>query len=128
MTEDINNCITITKKTSKETLTINQKYVGIKEGQNNKMALHYKAPMHETVELEKFFENFNPTDKLNINIGGTGDVTVNYRGVIAGKSNNLPDDYDYQILMLEELKCPKNWEFRPGKSSRFVNKLAREKQ
>lgn len=126
---NISQFIILKKIKSGETLKLDQKYVGIKSRQDKVMAIHYKAPMEKTIELERFFENFSPIEKIKLDIGETGGIGVNYRGMVKGKDNNLPEDYDYQILMLEEFKCPKKEEYLPPKkSSRFVNKLAKEKR
>ena len=128
MDSDISDYIILEKTKSKEQLKIKQEYVGIKSRQDRTMAIHYKAPMEDTIELERFFDSFNPIEKINLDIGGTGAIGTNYRGMLKGKDNNLPEDFDYQILMLEEFKCPKKDEFRQvTQSSRFDNKLAREK-
>ena len=87
---------------------------------NKVMAIHYKAPMERTIELEMFFENFNPIDRINYDIGGTGWVGANFRGLIDGKDDSLQVDYDYKILMLEEYKCPTKVELKNLKrSSKF---------
>jgi hypothetical protein len=121
---DISEYITF-KKQSGETLKIYQKYVGIKARPDRTMAIHYKAPIENAIELEKFFENFSTIEKLKMDIGDTGFIGVNYRGLIAGKDKNLPEDYDYQVLLVEEFKCPKKEEYKNIKHmSRFRNKLA----
>ncbi len=128
MSNEITEYITLEKIKSGEKIKLNQKYVGIKSRQDRTMAIHYKAPLLDTIELERFFENFNPIEKIRMDIGDTGAIGTNFRGLVAGKDKNLPEDYDYQILMLEEFKCPKKEELKNiKKSSRFVNKLARER-
>jgi len=113
---DISDYITLKKTKSGDTLSIEQKYVKVRSNTNKVLAIHYKAPMYLTAELEMYFDNFSTIDKLNLNIGDTGWIGVNYRGLIDGKANDLPEDYDYKILMLEEHKCPKP-EYRAVKRS-----------
>ena len=113
------------KRTNGEILKVNQKYVGIRARQDGTMAIHYKAPMEDTIEMEKFFDKFTNIEKLKMDIGDTGYIGVNYRGLIQGKSNVLPENYDYLVLLVEEFKCPKKEEYKNmKKSSKFRNKLA----
>ena len=65
---DISPYITLTKVRSGERLQIEQKYVKIREGQNKVMAVSYQAPIYEIIELERFFENFPPSEKIKFNI------------------------------------------------------------
>ena len=117
---DINPFFTIKKVREGDELKMDQKFLKIRMNSNKVMAIHYKAPMERTIELEMFFENFNPIDRINYDIGGTGWVGANFRGLIDGKDDSLPVDYDYKILMLEEYKCPTRVELKNLKrSSKF---------
>ena len=118
---EISPYITMTKVRSGEKLQIEQKYVKIREGQNKLMAVSYQAPIYEIVELERFFEDF---EKIKFNIGGTGSVGVNFRGIIEGGQKNFSKNIDHKIILLEEYKCPKKDEYAiPKRSSRFVPKV-----
>ena len=115
---EISPYITLTKVRSGERLQIEQKYVKIREGQNKVMAVSYQAPIYEIIELERFFE------KIKFNIGGTGSVGVNFRGIIEGGQKNFSKNIDHKIILLEEYKCPKKDEYTiPKRSSRFVPKV-----
>ncbi|MDO4757551.1 MAG: hypothetical protein Q4A54_14485, partial [Parabacteroides sp.] len=117
---DINPFFTIKKVREGDELKMDQKFIKIRMNSNKVMAIHYKAPMERTIELEMFFEDFNPIDRINYDIGGTGWVGANFRGLIDGKDDSLPVDYDYKILMLEEYKCPTKVELKNLKrSSKF---------
>ena len=117
---DINPFFTIKKVREDDELKMDQKFIKIRMNSNKVMAIHYKAPMERTIELEMFFENFNPIDRINYDIGGTGWLGANFRGLIDGKDDSLPVDYDYKILMLEEYKCPTRVELKNLKrSSKF---------
>ena len=117
---EINPFFTIKKVRGGEELKMDQKFIKIRMNSNKVMAIHYKAPMERTIELEMFFEKFNPIDRINYDIGGTGWVGANFRGLIDGKDDSLPIDYDYKILMLEEYKCPTKVELKEMKrSSKF---------
>ena len=117
---EINPFFTIKKVREGDELKMNQKFIKIRMNSNKVMAIHYKAPMERTIELEMFFEEFNAIDRINYDIGGTGWVGANFRGLIDGKDDSLPIDYDYKILMLEEYKCPTKVELKSMKrSSKF---------
>lgn len=119
--------ITMTKVRSGEKLQIEQKYVKIREGQNKLMAVSYQAPIYEMVELERFFEDFAPSEKIKFNIGGTGSIGVNFRGIIEGGQKNFSKNIDHKIILLEEYKCPKKDEYAiPKRSSKFVPKVAQK--
>ena len=109
---EISPYITMTKVRSGEKLQIEQKYVKIREGQNKVMAVSYQAPIYEIVELERFFEDFAPSEKIN------------FRGIIEGGQKNFSKNIDHKIILLEEYKCPKKDEYAiPKRSSRFVPKV-----
>ena len=117
---DINPFFILKKIREGEELKMDQKNIKIRMNSDKVMAIHYKAPMERTIELEMFFDKFNPIDRINYNIGGTGWVGANFRGIIDGKDADLPIDYDYKILMLEEYKCPTKVELKNLKrSSKF---------
>lgn len=124
---EISPYITMTKVRSGEKLQIEQKYVKIREGQNKLMAVSYQAPIYEMVELERFFDNFAPSEKIKFNIGGTGSFGVNFRGIIEGNQKNFSKNIDHKIIFLEEYKCPKKDEYIiPKRSSKFVPKVAQK--
>ena len=126
---EISPYITMTKVRSGEKLQIEQKYVKIREGQNKLMAVSYQAPIYEIVELERFFEDFASSEKIKFNIGGTGSIGVNFRGIIEGGQKNFSKNIDHKIILLEEYKCPKKDEYAiPKRSSRFVPKVVQKSQ
>ena len=117
---DINPFFTIKKVREGDELKMDQKFIKIRMNSNKVMAIHFKAPMERTIELDMFFEDFNHIDRINYDIGGTGWIGANFRGLIDGKDDSLPVDYDYKILMLEEYKCPTKVELKNLKrSSKF---------
>ena len=124
---EISPYIAMTKVRSGEKLQIEQKYVKIREGQNKLMAVSYQAPIYEMVELERFFEDFAPSEKIKFNIGGTGSIGVNFRGIIEGGQKNFSKNIDHKIILLEEYNCPKKDEYAiPKRSSKFVPKVAQK--
>lgn len=117
---DIDPYFILQKLREGDELRMEQKYIKIRMNSDKVMAIHYKAPMERTIELEMFFDKFNPIDRVNYNIGGTGWAGSNFRGLIDGKDESLPIDYGYKILMLEEYKCPTKVELKHLKrSSKF---------
>ena len=93
---------------------------GLMEHIVNKYWYKFSYGIFTDEQLEMFFEDFNPIDRINYDIGGTGWVGANFRGLIDGKDDSLPVDYDYKILMLEEYKCPTKVELKNIKrSSKF---------
>ena len=40
-----------------------------------------------------------------MDIGGTGEFTVSFRGLVDGKGKNLPQNLDHKIILLQEPKC-----------------------
>ena len=37
-----------------------------------------------------------------MDIGGTGDFTVSFRGIVEGKGKNFPQNLDHRIILLQE--------------------------
>lgn len=124
MDNDISPYIVITKVKSGKQLQVRQDQVQIRENQNGLMAFSYKAPLFDTMEFEDFFSDFNSSEKLNVNIGGTGEFGVNFRGMIEGKEKNFSRNIDHKILLLEEFKCSSKYDinFWAKGKSRFVPK------
>lgn len=117
---EISPFFTIKKIREGDSIQLDQKYIKVRSNTDKVIAIHYKAPIERTIELEMFFEDYNPIERLNYNIGDTGWVGANFRGLIDGKDKSLPVDYDYKILLLEEYKCLSKVELKHVKrSSKF---------
>lgn len=115
------NSIRITEMNGDESIEIPESYVKLREGQNKLLAFNIKAPLFETAEIQKFFEGFNSSDKFNVNIAGTGDFSVNFRGIIDGKEKNFSQNTDHIILLLEEFYNPSKDEYKNFKRvSKFM--------
>lgn len=119
---DDEDYIKITKTKNNESIEVLQDYVRLRESTNNRlMAFNIKAPLFETAEIERFFEGFNSSEKLDINIGGTGNFGVNFRGIIDGKEKNLSQNIDHIIILLEKFYCPSAEELKRAKRvSKFM--------
>jgi len=99
------NKIKLTLKKTNESIDLDQRRAHIRENQNGLMALSYVAPVFETMELERFFDNVLASEKLDMNIGDTGDFTVSFRGLVEGKEKNFPQNLDHKIILLQEPTC-----------------------
>lgn len=125
----IDSILTLKKSFSKETLELDAELVKIQEKSDNVLAIHYKAPMYKTVELEMFLDNLNQIETLTLDIGHTGELNVRYRGLIDAKDDFLPNYYDHKILLLQESKCPKKEDLKNIKpTSKFIPNYTISKQ
>ena len=121
LSSEISNKIRITNVKTREFIDISQRRVKIRENQNGLMALSYKAPLFEMMDIEDFFDNLDSSGKLTVNIGGTGEFGVNFRGLIEGKEKNFSRNLDHKLILLENHKCPKPGEYiQVKRSSKFV--------
>lgn len=87
------------------TLVLDSRRVQIRENQNGVMAVSYVAPIFEAIDLENFFDDVIGSEKLTMDIGGSGEFTVSFRGIVEGKSKNFPQNLDHKIILLQEPKC-----------------------
>ncbi|WP_407453168.1 hypothetical protein [Methanobrevibacter sp.] len=99
------NYIKITSKKTNDFIKLDQRRVKIRENENGLMAISYVAPVFEIMDLDDFFSDVISSEKLNMDIGETGDFTVSYRGIIDGKGKNLPQNLDHKIILLQEPTC-----------------------
>ena len=74
---EISPFFTIKKVRAGDELKMDQKYIKIRSNSDKVIAIHYKAPMERTIELEMFFDSFNAIDRINYDIGGTGWIGAN---------------------------------------------------
>ena len=118
---EISDKIRITNVKTKEFIEIDQERVQIRENLNGLMAFSYKAPLFEMMDLEDFFDNLDSSGKLTVDIGGTGEFGVNFRGLIDGKERNYSQNLDHKLILLENHKCPKPGEYiQVKRTSKFV--------
>ena len=85
---EIESNIKFTKINSGDSIKIEQQYVKLREGQNKIMTFSYKAPIFEMIEFERFFEDMPTSERINVNIGGTGDIGAQFSGNIERKEKN----------------------------------------
>lgn len=121
---EITPYIEFKKVNSGDSIKIEQQYVKLREGQNKIMTFSYKAPIFEMIEFERFFEDTLTSERINVDIGGTGDIGAHFRGIIEGKDKNYSQNMDHKILLLEEYKCPSKEDLKKIKpTSRFVKRV-----
>ena len=84
---------------------IDQKYVGLKMKENNILSFNFRVPGELKDEVVAYFKRFKLGEPIMVDIGGTGDTTVSFRGIIDGKGKNLPQNLDHKIILLQEPTC-----------------------
>jgi len=100
---EFSNIIKITKSNG-ESIELDQSRVKIRENENGLMGISYVAPVFESMDLEKFFDEVLSSENLMMDIGGTGDFEVSFRGLVEGKGKNFPQNLDHKIILLQEPK------------------------
>ena len=97
--------IKISRKDDGKSIEIHEDYVRIRENEKKLMVLNVKAPIFETAEIERFFEGFNASERLMLNICDKGNIEVKFRGLIEGKEKNFSLNMDHKLILLEEAHC-----------------------
>lgn len=97
------NTIKITKSDG-NSIELDQRRVKIRENENGLMGVSYVAPVFESMDLENFFEEVISSEILMMDISGTGDFKVSFRGLVDGKGKNFPQNLDHKIILLQEPK------------------------
>jgi len=100
---EFSNIIKITKSNG-ESIELDQSRVKIRENEKGLMGISYVAPVFESMDLEKFFDEVLSSENLMMDIGGTGDFEVSFRGLVEGKGKNFPQNLDHKIILLQEPK------------------------
>ena len=57
------------------------------------------------MDVENFFDEVISSEKLALDIGGTGESRVSYRGMVDGKEKNFPQNLDHKIILLQKPTC-----------------------
>lgn len=93
---------------------IDQKYVGLKMKENNILSFNFRVPGSLVDDVEGYFKRFKLGEPIMVDIGGTGDIKCDFKGVSPVlKSKEEIDRYfisatlqeDKQYNPLEEEKC-----------------------
>ena len=112
-TSDIGNNV-IFKKQLGLNYEIDQKYVGLKMKENNILSFNFRVPGDLKDEVEGYFKRFKMSEPILVDIGGTGDIRCEFKGLSPVlKSKDELDKYfisatlqeDKQYNPLEEEKC-----------------------
>ncbi|WP_458405318.1 hypothetical protein [Methanobrevibacter sp.] len=103
---EFSNKIKLTIRRTGESFELDQRRVKIRENKNGLMAVSYVAPIFEIMDLENFFDEVLSSEKINMDIGGTGEFIVSFRGIIDGKGKNFPKNLDHKIILLQEPTSP----------------------
>ena len=53
---------------------------------------------------DDFFEDVLTSEEVMMDIGGTGDYNVRFRGLVDGKGKNFPQNFEHKIILLQEPK------------------------
>lgn len=91
-------------KSNGESIELDQRRAHLRENENGLMGLSYVAPVFEAMDLEKFFDEVIASENLMMDISGTGDFKVSFRGIVEGKGKNFPQNLDHKIILLQEPK------------------------
>ncbi len=70
------------------------------------MAVSYVGPVFEIMDIENFFDNLLSSEKMGMDIGGSGEFAVSFRGLVEGNKKNFPQNLDHKIILLQEFKYP----------------------
>ena len=100
---EFTDIIKITKSNG-ESIELDQKRIRIREKENGLMALSYVAPVFESMDIEDFFDDIVTSEEVMMDIGGTGDYNVRFRGLVDGKGKNFPQNFEHKIILLQEPK------------------------
>lgn len=93
---------------------IDQRYVGLKMKENNILSFNFRVPETLKDEVEEYFKRFKLGEPILVDIGGTGDIKCDFKGLSPVlKNKDEFDQYfisatlqeDKQYNPLEEEKC-----------------------
>ena len=101
--DEFSDIIKITKGNG-QSIELDQRRIKIRENKNGLMGISYVAPAFESMDIEDFFEGVITSEEVYMDIGGTGDYKVRFRGLVEGKGKNFPQNLDHKIILLQEPK------------------------
>ena len=93
---------------------IDQKYVGLKMKENNILSFNFRVPGELKDEVEAYFRRFKLGEPILVDIGGTGDIKCDFKGISPVLKNK--DEFDQYFISatlqedktydpIEEEKC-----------------------
>ena len=72
---------------------IDQKYVGLKMKENNILSFNFRVPGSLIDEVEAYFKRFKLGEPIMVDIGGTGDIKCDFKGISPVLKNNFLNCY-----------------------------------
>ena len=99
---DIGNNV-IFKKQLGLNFEIDQKYVGLKMKENNILSFNFRIPGELKDEVEGYFKRFKMGEPILVDIGGTGDIRCEFKGLSPVlKNKNELDQYFISATLQED--------------------------
>ena len=101
-TSDIGNNV-VFKKQLGLNYEIDQKYVGLKMKENNILSFNFRAPGDMINEVEDYFKRFKMGEPILVDIGGTGDIRCEFKGLSPVlKNKDALDQYFISATLQED--------------------------
>ena len=75
---------------------IDQKYVGLKMKENNILSFNFRVPGELKDEIEEYFRRFKSGEPILVDIGGTGDIKCDFKGISPVLKNK--DEFDQYFI------------------------------
>ena len=83
---------------------IDQKYVGLKMKENNILSFNFRVPGELKDEIEEYFRRFKLGEPILVDIGGTGDIKCDFKGISPVLKNKDEFDQYFISAILQEDK------------------------
>ena len=75
---------------------IEQKYVGLKMKENNILSFNFRVPGELKDKIEEYFRRFKLGEPILVDIGGTGDIKCDFKGISPVLKNK--DEFDQYFI------------------------------
>ena len=75
---------------------IDQKYVGLKMKENNILSFNFRVRGELKDEIEEYFRRFKLGEPILVDIGGTGDIKCDFKGISPVLKNK--DEFDQYFI------------------------------
>ena len=75
---------------------IDQKYVGLKMKENNILSFNFRVPGELKDEIEEYFRRFKLGEPILVDIGRTGDIKCDFKGISPVLKNK--DEFDQYFI------------------------------
>ena len=102
--KNIDNIVIFKKELGRE-LELDQKYVGLKIGENNLLTVNFRVLEKEKEEILDYFGRFDLGEPIFFDIGNTGDIQCNFMGLSpAIEKDDNGVKYYFIAATLQEIK------------------------